>query len=85
MNDLGDNKIFAFSETWLKMMTKNYGSSDRKSNEKPQGGGMMIIASKPLSPTLGKDQNKLNPNHFESLSFECNLKPDNSNKKRGNT
>ena len=66
-------------------MAKNYGSSDRKSNEKPQGGSVMIIASKPLNPTLGNDLNKLNPNHFESLSIECNLKPDNSNKKRRNT
>ena len=75
MSDLGST-IFAFSETWLKkMMTKKLWQlneklfrsfcCDRKSNEKQQG-GVMIIAPKHLNPKLRKDLNKLNPNNFES-------------------
>ena len=41
----------------------------------------MIIAPKHLNPILENDLNKLNPNHFESLCFECNLNTDHSNKK----
>ena len=93
MNDLGDNTIFAFSETWLKenddekvwqlneKLFKTF-RCDRKSNEKQQGGGVMIIAPKHLNPKLRKDLKKLNPNHFESLWIECNLNTDHSNKKK---
>ena len=93
MSDLGDNTIFAFSETWLKQnddekawqLNENLFKTfrcGRKSNEKQQGGGVMIIAPKHLNPKLRQDLNKLNPNHFESLWIECNLNTDLSNKEK---
>ena len=54
----------------------------RKSNEKQQGGGVMIIAPKHLNPKLRQDLNKLNPNCFESLIIECNLNTNLSNKRK---
>ena len=93
MSDLGDNTIFAFSETWLNeiddekawQLNENLFKTfrcDRKSNETQQGGGVMSIAPKDLNPKLRQDLNKLNPNHFESLWIECNLNTDLSNKRK---
>ena len=93
MNDLGDNTIFAFSETWLKetdderawqLKEKIFKTfrCDRKSNEKQQGGGVMNIAPKHLNPKLRQGLNKLNPNYFESLWIECNLITDLSNQRK---
>ena len=93
MKDLGDNTNFAFSQTWLnenddekvwrlnKKLFKTF-RCDCKSNEKQQGGGIMIIiAPKYLTPKLRKGMNKLNPNHCESLWIECNLNMTNSTRR----
>ena len=91
MNDIRNNTIFTFAETWLKnMITENYGSSMKNYSKvsgvieslKQRGGGVLIIDPKHLNPKSRKDLIKLNPNHFESLWNECNLTKDNCNKNK---
>ena len=78
-----DEKLWQLNEK-RKALQKLFQSfrCDRESNEKQQGGGVMIIAPKHLNPILRKDLNKLEPNHFESLWIECSLTNDNCNKKK---
>ena len=87
MNDLSNNTILAFSETWLKenddeklwrlneTLFKSF-RCDRKSNEKQQGGGVMIIAPKHLNPKLRisidkkKHLSDVSCNPHKSLCFD---------------
>ena len=91
IQDLGNNTVYGFSETWLKeedseklweIEKKSFKTfrSDRNSTLKEKGGGVMLSIPKTLNPKLRKDLNHLDQQFFESLWIECSLNNDTGSK-----
>ena len=78
MGDLGENTIYGFTETWLGALdeaklweiNENFFRSDRKSDFKERGGGMMLAVPKSLKSKERNELNYLCKNVFESIWIE---------------
>ena len=84
IQDLGNNCIYGFTETWLKDIDdeklwqlhndrfKTF-RFDRMSEQEKCGGWVMLVVPKFLNPKLRKDLNHTNLINFESMWIECNI------------